>query len=540
MIGLLSGVLLTLAFPPFHINVLVFIALIPVLYAFDSEIKKKYTMVYLSFLIFHWGTLWWVGSWQKNSDPYLMMAGTVLCMAHPFFYLIPFIIYKNLKNKLGHSTAMNLFPFIWLAFEYLKSIGDLAFPWISLGYATVDLTNWVQIADIGGIWLVSFLIVAANMIIYKIILYKKEYDIHSINDMLKNKKTKLASALLFAIFILPSLYGMSQISRFNDYAMKDNDRVNIALVQANIDPWKKWESDVFEQIALHAKLQNQYLNENPKPDMFVWAETAIPYAGVEMNSKPYNLDFIKDYLNRYQISLLTGFSEIYFFGKKAEAPITAKPFRGDSSRYFQAYNSAIMINCNDSGPIDIYRKMKLTPFSERLPYVDYLSFAAGWFEWNVGISSWGKGWEQKTLTLKKNNTKIAPIICIESIHPDFVADFAKKGAEIFTIITNDSWFNYTYGPEQHFNIARMRAIENKRFIARCANSGLTGFISPTGKILKTAAPYTQTVCDMSIPKINTLTVYSQINGIFALISFITIIIIILYVNIKYRESKTSH
>lgn len=539
LVGLLSGILLILAFPPFSLSILAFVALIPLLIALDSELKKKYTLIYFTFLIFHIGTLWWVGSWQKNADPYLMLAGSVLCLAHPFFFLIPFMVYFNIKKKLGQGYALYLFPFVWLAFEYLKSLGDLAFPWLSLGYTSVNLTHWVQIADIGGIWLVSFLIVLTNILVYKYILNVRQYNLFGIKELLVNSHVRNIVVGILLIIVVPNVYGFIRIPQFSDSALKDDDRIDIALVQANIDPWDKWSTDAFDQIALHVKLQNQFLNENPKPDMFVWSETAIPYCNIDVNSRPYRLDFLREYLDRYNISLLTGFSEIYFFGKKDNAPVTAKPFRGDSLQYYQAYNSAIMINSRDSSMPDIYRKMKLTPFSERLPYVDIISFAAGWFEWNVGISNWGKGWEQKTVTLKKNNTRIAPIICIESLHPDFIADFAKLGAQIFIIITNDSWFNHTFGPEQHFNIARMRAIENKRFVARCANSGISGFISPIGTILKTAPSYKQTVCDLSIPKVNILTLYSRINGIFAEAIFYCVIALIAYVNIRYRKNSAS-
>ena len=133
--------------------------------------------------------------------------------------------------------------------------------------------------------------------------------------------------------------------------------------------------------------------------------------------------------------------------------------------------------------VPVHRKTMLTPFAERLPFADQLSFAMKWFEWGVGISAWGQGRERHPLPVIRNGDTIArigTIICIESIYPDVARDMVNNGADVLAVITNDAWYNGTWGPRQHYDIARMRAIEFRRPVVRCANSGVSGIISADG------------------------------------------------------------
>jgi apolipoprotein N-acyltransferase len=177
---------------------------------------------------------------------------------------------------------------------------------------------------------------------------------------------------------------------------------------------------------------------------------------------------------------------------------------------YDSYNSVIGINPGDStGETQIYHKIRLTPFGERIPFMDLFAFARKWLEWGVGISSWDKGKEQIAIDIKnqKVRTKTAPVICIESIYPDFVRNYVDLGAEFITIVTNDAWYNYTFGPEQHYLIAAMRAIETRRYVARAANSGVTGFIGANGETILRAPQYESVGIAASIPLLNGKSIY---------------------------------
>ncbi len=507
-------------------NLLAFIFIIPLLFALEQKPSHWFRLTYLTFLIQHLGTLWWVGSWQKDCDPFLMIAGIVLCIFHPFFYFVPLSIYRYIRKRLGVSSALLALPFIWATFEWGTSLSEFAFPWLSLGYSQTTAYYWNQFADIGGVFSVGLVIMAVNALLFKLILNYSVYRGPNFKSFISLKVNYLPAGLIALFLLLPTLYSVFRLSQFNDVEIfKTHRKLNIAIIQPNINPWDKWNRDPYQNIFDHQKVQDSLRRYHKAIDLSLWSETSITYANLEMNSRPYNLNFLQKWADSSNLSVLSGFSEIYLYPNAASAPITASPFRGDSNKLYQSYNSAILMSptrFNDT--IQIYRKMILTPISERIPYVDLIEFAKDMLRWNVGISNWGKGWDQTNLAVHTDNGdfKVAPIICIESINPNFVRKFAAIGAEIFAIITNDAWYNYTFGPPQHFAIAQMRAIENKRYLARCANGGISGFISPTGRIINTAEQYQNSAITSAVPELSDLTIYTRFGDFIGYISVIVL------------------
>jgi apolipoprotein N-acyltransferase len=192
--------------------------------------------------------------------------------------------------------------------------------------------------------------------------------------------------------------------------------------------------------------------------------------------------------------------------------------------------------------------MRLTPLAERFPYIDYLPFMKDLLVWGVGISSWTIGDNLTPLTLVNDSLKsggvndsirLGKIICIESIHPHHIRDLVLQGTNMLIVITNDSWYDYTAGPRQHYIIAAARAIESRRYIARCANSGVSGVISPTGKSIAEATQYQKTAIAVSVPlvDINELTLYTKIGDVCPYICFIVVIIVVAVFRNKLRIKK---
>lgn len=539
LMSALSGLLYVLAFPPMPFNFLAFIFIIPLLFALEQKPTHWFRLTYLTFLIQHLGTLWWVGSWQEDSDPFLMIASIVLCVFHPFFYFVPLSIYRYIRKRSGLTSALLALPFIWAAFEWGTSLSEWAFPWISVGYSQTAAYYWNQFADIGGLFSIGLVIMAVNVLVFKLITNYSEYRGPNFKNFISMRENYLHTAAIALLFIVPTLYSLVRLSQFDDVEIyKTNRKLNIAIIQPNINPWQKWSRDPYQNIADHQRVQDSLRRHHHNIELSLWSETSITYANLDMNSRPYNLNFLQRWADSSNLSILSGFSEIYLYPNAKSAPVTASPFRGDSSKFYQSFNSAILMSperFNDS--IQIYRKMILTPVSERIPYVDVIEFAKDMLRWDVGISNWGKGWHQSNLTVHtdKGDFKVAPIICIESINPNFVRKFAALGAGIFTIITNDAWYNYTFGPPQHFAIAQMRAIENKRYLARCANGGISGFISPTGRIINTAEQYQNSSITESIPELNDLTIYSRFGD---WIGYISLIVFMGFVGKAfYQKSK---
>lgn len=510
LLGILSGVLLALAYPPYPFFLLAFIAFIPLLYALEQNVKKPYLIAYITFFIYHGLTNWWIGSWQPNSDTFLMIAGVVLAFIHPLFFLIPVFCYNQIKRKFGAKQAAFSFPFIWISFEWLHSFGDLGYPWLTIGYTQIYNHIWVQFADIAGVWGVSFVICIINVILFSFVLFLKNnnYKLSDYRIFIKNPVFIKYSITILLLIVLPCIYGMYSNIKYSEKSFINHKTARVGIIQPNINSWLKWESSLITQFDKYKKIQDSLINSTDSLDLIIWPETAIHYLSTELNVDK-NFSILNNWIDLSKSNLLAGFCDINLYELKDNPPKEANPFKGDTSILYLSYNSALMLEKNKNH--QIYHKMKLTPFSERLPFLEILSFAKKWFEWGVGISSWAYGKEQKNLSFIKNNDtiKVAPIICIESIHPKFVADFADLGADFYAIITNDAWYDNTFGPEQHFLIAAMRAIESRRYIARCANSGISGFIAPNGKTVELANQYQATAIWNNIPLIKEKSLYSQ-------------------------------
>lgn len=519
---LLSGILLGIAFPPFPFGILAFVGFLPLLIALESAsgIGQTFRWSYIAFWAFHGAANWWISSWQAETDPYLMASGLALWVAHPLFFTVPMMGYKWLHKRLGRMTALAAFPFLWVSFEWLHSLGEASYPWLTIGYTQILNTAYAQVADIGGVWLVSFLVAAVNALIARLYFIQKEHHSFSTQKLwqwLWLPPVRLHVAGILLLLLLPLVYGWIQLGVWSHERMIHDPAVhttNIAVVQPNINPWKKWDEgrSPHGQVLHAIALQDSLIAATGRPDLVVWSETAIPYRILA----PVNSSFffqVQNWVDTSGVTLLTGFPDDTVYTQNELAPPSSRmSVEENDTMRFDSFNAAMILvpGARASVKPPVYKKMKLTPLAERLPYADALTFAMTWVEWGVGISAWGLGPEQHTLNYSLPSgdaARVGSIICIESIYPDFVAGFVRKGANILTVITNDGWYNYTTGPDQHFWIAAMRAIETRRYIARSANTGISGFITPTGEALRKSTIDTQLAMEETLPLIEHRTLY---------------------------------
>lgn len=494
----LSGILLTLSFPPMPFYFLSFFSFIPILFLLDKTKKFYFWNTYLTFFIYHVATLWWISSFQEKTDPFLMASGFVLDIFHPLYFMVPIVAWLVIRIRLPRRIALYTFPFIWTAWEWVRSLSELSFPWLSVGYSQIYNTQWVQVGDLFGVYGVSFLIVLFNVAVYDIItsFEKSKFEMN---------RSKFQIAILLIIIAVPIIYSNIQINRFNhEKLIKANNTINIGMVQPNIDPWDKWSAGTKDQTLTLMEYSDRLISKDTTLDLVIWPETSVLYINSKFNID-HKFNFLQDWVDSSKISLLTGFVDIKIYEESEKPSITKQMhFRGKDVSY-DNFNSALLLDSSNYG---IYHKSKLTPFGERVPHVEIFTFLTKFIDWGVGISFWGKGTEIRNLNMSDNDIRIAPIICIESIYPSFVREFSYRGASIMTVITNDAWYDHTPGPEQHALISAFRALENKKYLARAANSGVTCFISPTGVILDRADQYKQTDLKMQIPTINENTIYT--------------------------------
>jgi apolipoprotein N-acyltransferase len=498
LIAAVAGALGGFSFPPMKIGVLVILAfaVLIVLTEQQRERKSYNLLLYAFFFCFHGAANWWVMSWQKETDPYLMAAGAGLWLGHPFFLMPAFWLYRYIRRRASLVASLAALPFLWTAIEWLHSLSDASYPWLALGYTQSYNAILIQIADITGVWGVSFFIISFSCFV-------------SYAFLLRGRVPRIAlSYFLFPTIVLA--YGYYSISMYESPA---NQRaVVFSVVQPNINPWKKWNDGVFGMIELHQHLQDS-LNALQHCDLSVWSETAIPIPLRSPQSK-YTSKLIKDWVDSSHTALLTGYADYEFFPSE-NAPANAQDYPSDPRMKMRVFNAAGLF-APGVQTVPTHHKSKLTPFGEYMPFSDDFPFIQTWLRWGVGISGWNKGGGATVLPFVRGNdtlAKIGPVICIESIYPSHVADYARRGANVLAVITNDAWYDGTFGPEQHYCISRMRAVETRRTIVRCGNSGVSGFISPSGKSLYQAEPQ-QTLAAAQIVQLASLAVLCCYFGIF--------------------------
>ncbi len=478
---ILSGVLMGIAFPPFPFpfTLLLFVGLIPYLYVIENrktlgEINRA---TYLTFFVFGVITLYWVGSWQKEADTFLMIAGGTLLFVNPLLFLIPSTLLYFARKIFPARQVIFLFPFFWACYEYLYMLTDLSFPWLTLGNGLAKFTVFIQAADIIGSVGLSIVVIYMNIFLFKTIIN------------FKNTKRKfilnLASAVL--IFLISISYGWFRLSSFKI----SNAKVKVGLIQPNLDPWDKWDVSNLDNLTnLYLKLSQEAVNKGAK--LIIWPETALPVFLMD-GSYGHTLNLIYSFLQKNHVYLLTGMPDVKYYFKGDKIPSDAIEGRGGNF-YYTMYNGILLFAPN-SYNVQHYGKMKLVPFGERVPFVDTFPFLGKLIKWGVGISGWNVGKDTTNFSLPAAITDSASqkifasdsihvdgLVCYESIFPYFVTNFVQRGAEILAVVTNDSWYGKSSGPYQHEDISILRAVENRRTVVRAANGGVSCIINPLGEI----------------------------------------------------------
>jgi apolipoprotein N-acyltransferase len=504
---ILSGVLLGLAFPPFPFpfTLLIFIGLIP----YFIVIRRRTTLASISratFLfsfVFSILTIYWVGSWSSDADPFLMMGGAALLFAYPCVLLIPSTLYYLANKIFPKFNALLLFPIFWVTLEYLLTLTDLRFPWLLLGHGLAKFNLFIQGADIIGTFGLSLVTAYINLLIYKSISEKRN----------EGKVNFVPATVATIIFLSLMIYGIYRSSTFKI----SEKTVTAGIVQPDLNPWDKWEAGNLNSLLnLYYDLSEQAVNDGA--DIILWPETALPVYAFGGTYK-FIEDSIFNFVNKNKISLLTGMPDIIYYTDTTKIPEDAK-YAKQGKFYYATYNAMLLLNPGTK-QIQRYGKMKLVPLGERVPFADLLPILGDIFKWGVGLGGWNIG--KDTTVFKVYNSindtiKVNGLVCYESVDPVFVSAFVQKGAEIITVVTNDSWYGKSSGPYQHKEFAILRAIENRRSVVRCANGGVSCIINALGETEAETELFVQTYLVGEVPIQNEETFYASNPAILPVIS----------------------
>lgn len=502
---ILSGVLLGIAFPPFPFPfpLLLFIGLVPYL----KVIEKKKTLgeinraTYLTFFIFSLITLYWVGSWQKQADPFLMIGGMALIIVNPLFFLIPSTLLYFARKSFPKRDVIFLFPLFWITYEYLYMLTDLSFPWLTLGNGLAHFVVFIQIADVIGSVGISVVVIYINIFLLKAFKYyrtdKRRFVIN------------LSSAAF--IFLAVLTYGIIRYSTFKI----SKSTLKVGLIQPNLNPQEKWQGgNLFKLTGLYLHLSKKAADKGAR--LIVWPETALPVFLLD-GSNQLVLDSIYKFINKNNVYLLTGMPDVKYYFRGDKIPPDALK-AGGGAFYYTTYNGILLLSPRSS-MIQRYGKMKLVPFAERVPFVDTFPVLGKIIKWGVGISGWNVGRDTTDFKIPasaadadytgRDSVSIDGLVCYESIFPYFVTNFIRRGAKIIAVVTNDSWWGNSSGPYQHKEISVLRAVENRRTVIRAANGGISCIIDPLGRTVTESKFDTKTFIVGDVHLENTETLFTR-------------------------------
>jgi apolipoprotein N-acyltransferase len=483
-----SGILLTISFPDAGLSWAAWFAIVPLLVAVkDVKPSQSFRLGLLSGLVHYLTLLYWL-SYTMQTYGHLPVYLSVPVLFLLSFYLALYMaLFSGLLALIPKGSIAYFFmiPLLWVSTEYMRSFLFSGFPWELLAYSQYNALHIIQVADILGPYGISFVIALSNAAFFSCFLrlsgkLRKDEGIPSHYAV-----TTLAVFVFFLSVFL--YYGKNRIENTGS-AVLGAPVVSVSVVQGNISQSEKWDP-AFQDSTIEKYANLSRRAAAGKPDLMVWPETAAPF---------YFTDDVRMTKKVQNAATETGIQ--FLIGSPSFT------INGNDMAF---YNSAFMLD-KEGKITGKYDKVHLVPFGEYVPFRKWLPFIGKMVE-QVGDFSPG----EKGSTISLNGHRLGVLICYELIFPYLSRAQVKNGAGFLVNMTNDAWYGETSAPYQHFSMAVFRAVENRRSIVRAANTGISGFIDPSGRITGATSIFEDAVMTRKIPLLNKMTFYTRFGDIFA-------------------------
>ncbi len=499
LLAVASGILLFLSFPKFGQGILAWISVVPLLYALkDKNIPQGLILGFVTGIIFQIGVIYWIIYVIVNYGylPFYIGVGAMLLLAsYLSLYVALFSAGVAYVNNKGISLLIAA-PVIWTSLEYAKSHLFTGFPWENLAYSQYLYTPIIQIADIAGIYGITFLIVWINTIFYDLLFSSLSA---------KQRTGKLIAGL--AVVVVVCIYGLMRIQYVNQVTAQAPP-MGATVIQGNIDQSVKWDP-LYQRSTLDIYTALSVRVAPLVPGVIVWPETAMPF---------YFQDSDQRHREIIQISKKTG--NWLLFGGPG--------YRVNDKGLMLYSNSAFLLS--PAGELaGRYDKVHLVPYGEYVPLRKYFPFIS---KLAVGVGDFQAGEGFSPISLD-NSHKVGVLICYEGIFPESGRTYKKLGANLLVNITNDAWFGKTSAPYQHLSMTVFRAVENRLFLIRAANTGISAIINPVGRINDHTGLFERTSLSGSVNFLDETTFYTVYGDIFVYVCFISLLVII-FLSMKRR------
>jgi len=476
-----SGLLLFFSFPKFGHDAVAWIALVPLLVALPGTSGwRSFRLGYVTGAVSALGLLYWVSlvivQYGGIPLPVGIAIMLALCLAFAIFPSIFAWVVARLVASFGGMGLLGA-PFVWVGTELLRAHTALQFPWCQLGYTQYRTLPVIQIASITAVYGISFLLVASSALLAFIVV--------------ERRRAARRAALVGLVALVGGAWG------FGTWAMSrplpETGRIRVALVQAAIRQEDKWTPGrAMDNLERHLELTAEAADRGAR--LVVWPESSVPFFWGQAPGIAERL------------RATTRLQEVYlFFGNddREDDPT-------GESRY---YVGAKMLT--PQGEVEArYRKMQLVPFGEYVPLQPVFTLGGRVAAKAVRqVADFSPGTE--AVVADVDGHLVGGYICYEAIFPALVRRFAASGAELLINVTNDAWYGTTSAPHQHLAMSALRAVENRRYMVRAANTGITTVVDPWGRILEPTQLFERTVVVRDVPLIAETSFYTRHGDLFA-------------------------
>jgi len=435
-----------------------------------------------------------------------------------------FFIYHKVALKARPNIALFFLLVFWISFEKFHLGWDFSWPWLNLGNGFSGTHKWIQWYEYTGVFGGTLWVWIVNIGIFKVI-----------SNYLKNQNKKvLLKGLLFNVAIIVlGIYGSLYL--YNKEDLKTQDFVNVVVLQPNIDPYtEKYKISNIETAKNLIAMANSAIDSTT--DFIIAPETTFSKFILRTNYRRTDAyKMLQAYSNKKDVNIIAGYSFYTIYTSFKQPTTTANRVTNSKNKWYDMYNSASYISPNNSP--QIYYKSKLVVGIELFPYKNILQPIFGESLINLGGAVTSLGTQKERDIFTSDNFSAAPIICYESIYGNFVNDYVRNGANFLAVITNDGWWDNSQGHKQHLMLSKLRAIENRRSLARSANTGVSAIINTKGDIVKRLDYGTKGIIKAKLSLNNKFTFYNRYGDYIARLSQFISVFLILSVFLRKRSTN---
>lgn len=544
MLGVASALLLSIPYIIPHLGMVSLVAFLPLFaaeYLATSYGKKNFWVIYYcTFLIWNLIATYWI---YLATLPGAIAAITLNALQ----MAIIFRLFRWFRKLTAGILPYIFFMFLWVGWEHAYYTWQVSWPWLTLGNAfaaSVKSIQWYSLLGaVGG----SFWILLLNILIFRIILL-----------LSKREKITVSAISVAIIFIIPTAY--SHI-RYYSYKERTGENVTkrVAILQPNIDPYndkfsgmtQEQQNDILFKLADKAVDDKTFLMLAPETfytpsSRFDCLREATPEDCVTYNTfrifaMSHNVNFIFGAVTQhYYMPVIKNQSpgDPYSgsFDLSTPPTPTSRPVAGGAT-WYDNFNTAVFVGPRGDQK-DFYHKSKLVILAESVPVIHGKSvFKSLGIDLGGSIGNFGSD-RERNIFYTNDHVLLGTAICYESVFGDYFRDYINKGAQVMTIITNDGWWGNTFGYRQHFNYARLRAIETRRDIARCANTGISGIINQRGDVVSHTGWWKRCYLKGTVNLNNDITPFVKYGDITGRVSLFAFFLLLLMGIVRQITKKT--